>query len=508
MKIHLFVTLIIPVVVIFCSSFTADAATPSRPNILFILTDDQNYDTIGCYGGEVLTPTMDRLAGEGTRFTQAFTVHGICTPSRYVCLTGQYASRCETEGFLRLCPTGTPAIVGFNVQTPPGSWTVAKELQTAGYVTGFFGKWHTGAPGRTRLPADSDLGNPEVKRKLQADQDALCAYVRGAGFDVAERVYHGNLDSYQLDGLQVHNQEWIAEGALNFLDAQKNSGKPFYLHLCTTLQHSPPPYLSIAGDPRVTPVGLIDKAPQVQAARETIAPRLKKAGIMPRMGHATWLDDTFAALIDKLEQHGMLDNTAILVFSDNATMKGKGTNYEGGVKVPAFVYWKGHFKPGVVSPALIGNIDYVPTILEIAGIPKPAEQIFDGESFLPIVKGENNVPWRDAIYLEVGHSRAVRTDKWKYLTVRYAPSTQKMIDAGTLGRQPWHADTVFDLQAVAEKNHPFYWDMDQLYDMENDPTEQKNLIADPKYAEVLKELKLKHAEMSKRFPRPYGEFNP
>lgn len=86
----------------------------------------------------------------------------------------------------------------------------------------------------------------------------------------------------------------------------------------------------------------------------------------------------------------------------------------------------------------------MPTILEIAGVPKPKGWILDGESFLPIVKGEKNVPWRDALYLEVGHTRAVRTGKWKYLTIRHAPALKEKLDTGTLDRKPWHADTIWN----------------------------------------------------------------
>jgi arylsulfatase A-like enzyme len=484
------------------------AEKPQRPNIVFILTDDQNYDTIGTFGGKVLTPTMDRLATEGVKFTKAFTVHGICTPSRYVCLTGQYASRCETENFLRQCPPGTPSIIGFNVQVPPGTWNVAAELKKAGYTTGFFGKWHTGgAKQKLQLPEDADYSDPEVKKKLQAYQRELSEYVHGAGFDVADRIYHGNVKD--LNGLVYHNLEWVTEGAINFIDANHDKDKPFYLHFCTTLQHGPNPNISLTtGDPLRTPIGNLDTAPTVQAPRSSIADRLAKSEVAPALGHATWLDDAFAAIVARLEKYDLLDNTAILVFSDNATMKGKGTCYDGGTLVPAFVYWKGHFTPGAECKELIGNIDYVPTILDLAGIKKPDDVLLDGQSFLPIVTGQKEVKWRDAIYLEVGHTRAVRTGKWKYLTIRYAPSLQKQIADNTLGRPAWHADTVFDLQAVAEKNHPAYWDVDQLYDVENDPLEQKNLASDPKYAEILKELKLKHTEFAKKFPRPYGEFNP
>jgi arylsulfatase A-like enzyme len=117
-------------------------------------------------------------------------------------LTGQYASRCETENFLKLCPPGTPSIIGFNVQVPPGSWNVAAELKKNGYTTGFFGKWHTGGPPRPKFTQVPDLSDPNIKRQMQEAQENLSEYVRGAGFDVAERIYHGNID--ENAGVKFH----------------------------------------------------------------------------------------------------------------------------------------------------------------------------------------------------------------------------------------------------------------------------------------------------------------
>lgn len=105
------------------------APAAERPNVVFILTDDQNNDTLGCFGGKVLTPHLDRLAREGVRFTRAYAVASVCTPSRYTCLTGQYAGRCTSQGFLKQCPPGTPSNVGFNVQITPEMPGMPKRLR-------------------------------------------------------------------------------------------------------------------------------------------------------------------------------------------------------------------------------------------------------------------------------------------------------------------------------------------------------------------------------------------
>jgi arylsulfatase A-like enzyme len=199
------------------------AASPNKPNILFILTDDQNRDTLGCFGGKVLTPTLDKLCAEGVKFTRAYASSSVCTPSRYTCMTGQYASRCTTGQFLKICPPGTPSNVGFNVQVEPGSWNVARVLREHGYWTGFVGKWHTGTPPLLPIPADANLRDPEVARKLAENQRRLCDYIRRAGFDYAASVYRGNLADHKLNALKYHNMEWVTKGALDFLEQAGDS---------------------------------------------------------------------------------------------------------------------------------------------------------------------------------------------------------------------------------------------------------------------------------------------
>ncbi len=479
------------------------AATPSRPNILFILTDDQNPDTLGCFGGKVLTPTLDRLCREGVKFTRAYTSSSVCTPSRYTCMTGQYASRCATHRFMKAHPPGTPSNVGFNVQVEPGRWNVAQVLRAHGYRTGFVGKWHTGGPAFVPIPSDADLHDPEVAKKLEENQRRLCDYIRQVGFDYAASVYRGNLADHKLDALIYHNMEWATKGALDFLNQADD--RPFFLHLCTTLQHSPAPNQSIGGDPTMTPAGHLPAPLNVQTPRASIAARLKQAGVAGNMGHATWLDDGIAAVVQRLADLGKLDNTVILFFSDNATLGGKGTCYDGGARTPCFLWGKGRIPGGQVCDRLVQNIDFVPTIFELAGVRPPAEMRIDGSSLIPLVTS-SQAKWREELFLEIGHTRAVCTPRWKYIALRYPSGVQQKLSDRTLGRPAYHMDVSLNLQEMALKRHPGYWDADQLYDLEADPEERVNLIRDPQHARTVEDLRGRLKDWLVGFERPFGEF--
>lgn len=490
---------------IFVAPALSRAASSSRPNILFILTDDQNPDTLGCFGGKVLTPTLDKLCTEGVKFTRAYAASSVCTPSRYTCMTGQYASRCTTERFMKICPPGTQSNVGFNVQVEPGRWNVARVLREHGYWTGFVGKWHTGTPPLLSIPTNANLRNPEVAAKLAENQQRLCEYIKRAGFDYAASVYRGNLADHKLDALKYHNMEWTTTGALDFLE--QAGDKPFFLHLCTTLHHSPSPNQSIGGDLTMTPAGHLPSPLNVQASRASIAERLKKAGVAENMGHATWLDDGIAALVQKLADLGKLDNTVIIFFSDNATLGGKGTCYDGGARTPCFVWGKGRIPAGQVCDKLVQNIDFVPTIFDLARVQPPAEMRIDGLSLMPLVT-QPQTRWRAELFLEIGHTRAVCTERWKYIALRYPPEMQQRISNGTLGRPAYHMDTSLNLQETALKRHPGYWDTEQLYDLQADPDEQVNLIKDPRHAKTVADLRGRLKSWLAGFERPFGEFVP
>jgi arylsulfatase A-like enzyme len=126
------------------AAFLQKSKPRRRPNVVFILTDDQGLDTIGCYGNKVLTPNIDRLAHEGVQFTQGYAATAVCTPSRYTCLTGRYAGRCTSDQFLTPNPLGTQSHIGWNTALETDGWTVGRALKTGGYATGVVGKWHVG----------------------------------------------------------------------------------------------------------------------------------------------------------------------------------------------------------------------------------------------------------------------------------------------------------------------------------------------------------------------------
>lgn len=257
----------------------------------------------------------------------------------------------------------------------------------------------------------------------------------------------------------------------------------------------------------MTPAGYLPSPPNVQASRASIAERLKKAGVAENMGHATWLDDGIAAVIKKLADLGKLDNTVIVFFSDNTTRGGKGTCYDGGARTPCFLWGKGRIPGGQVCDKLVQNIDFVPTIFELAGIQPPAVMRVDGMSLMPLVM-QPQTKWRDTLFLEIGHTRAVCTERWKYIALRYPGDMQKRIADKTLGRLAYHMDTSLDLQEIALKKHPGYWDADQLYDLQADPEERVNLVKDPEYAQTVAELRGRLKGWLAGLERPFGEFVP
>jgi len=355
------------------------------------------------------------------------------------------------------------------------------------------------------IPADANLHDPQVAKKLAENQRRLCEYIKQAGFGYAASVYRGNLADHKLDALKYHNMEWVTKGALDFLE--QAGDKSFFLHMCTTLQHGPPPNQSIGGDPTMTPAGHLPAPLEVQAPRAGIAGRLRKAGVAANMGHATWLGDGIAAVIKKLADLGKLDNTVIIFFSDNTTLGGKGTCYDGGARTPCFLWGKGRVPAGQVCDKLVQNIDFVPTIFDLAGVRPPAAMKLDGMSLMPLVT-QPQTKWRDELFIEIGHTRAVCTERWKYIALRYPPEIQKKVADKTLGRPAYHMDVSLNLQEAALKRHPCYWDADQLYDLQADPNEQVNLFKDPKYAITVADLQGRLKKWLAGFERPFGELSP
>ena len=526
---------------------------PEKPNVIFIITDDQHRESFGFLENKALTPHIDRLAREGMYFSQCYVAASVCTPSRYSCLTGQFASRCQTPNFLKsITPEGQTRVT-WNINPADDQLLLSHLLQQAGYKTGMVGKWHLGGISDKfqRLPPNSDPTDPEVARILRENQENYCQALREKyGWDYAGAVYRANLNGDRAlsnAGLDVHNMEAMTQAGLQFIE--NNQDNPFFLYFSTTLLHYPEVYKSLDADPRIGPAGLMD-APitGVQPSRESVKRRAAEVGVTGRAVEATWLDDGIGALIHKLEELGIAENTLVMYFNDNGMdYGGKGTCYQGGILSPTIAYWPGTIKPST-EDRLIQNVDFMPTILELSGAEAPASVPIDGRSLVPLFAGEP-VEWRSSIYSEIGYVRCVVTeDGWKYFAFRVPPSSMRPLEERMAAQlryherlrkeEPWRMEFVeIDPEArlfhlglspggTAFEQDPFrpgaqegewhdpapwrhnYFDQDQLYQISSDPLEITNLANHPAYAEKLSEMQHIMKNHLDQLPGAFAELKP
>lgn len=489
---------------------TQETKPARRPNIILIYTDDQDRDEMGCFGGKVLTPHMDSLARDGVRFTRFYVASGVCCPSRYNALTGRYASRSLSTQ--KRQPTTGSANLGFESGVYGEPTCVARALQAGGYVTGMVGKWHqsAGASPTKPFPADADPNDPAVKQALRANYDQVVERVKSCGFDYAASIYNYNLEGGAAKtpfwiprALGVHNMEWVTDGALKFI--AQNKDRPFFLYLAPTLVHSPAAITSLKADPRITPAGFLDQAPNVQPSRQSVLERVQQAGVDKKMAGPTWLDDGVGAVLQKLKDLGLAENTVILLAGDNGN-KAKFTCYDGATHEPFVARWPGVIKPGTVCDKLVANIDFAPTILEIAGVPPLPGVQLDGRSIERALQGDASYQ-RESLMLEITTERAVvSADGFKYIAVRYNPAILEQIKQGRKFNHACEPMETARQTFDAVERHPTYFDLDQLFNLNTDPSEQKNLAQDPNYKTKLAQLQQQLRDYSQKLPHQFGEF--
>ena len=559
---HLFIVLLLGVLMINCqdgqkntaqkeNKQTAKVQKNKKPNIIFFIADDMypwmfnNIPEGQTKDGKPanLTPNIDRLAKEGVWLDNIKVVSPVCTPSRYNCLTGNYASRAQNESFTGFTKINDgQTVIQWNAFIVPGKdKTMGDYFQALGYKTGFVGKNHVieskkqvGEAGVT-FDIKADPKDPEVKKQLEYRYHELQKDIKKSGFDYAEKLYHNNPNWLGNRALAYQNTDWIAEGGVNFIKKYKD--EPFMLYIATTLPHAPlDPEHSWLSDRRITARGILDKAPEVlpqykgeltaeQKKKiekdpgieptirniESIKRRIKAAGLEGKnKENVLWLDDTLGALFKELEKQGVLDNTIIVFFNDHGQNK-KGTLYEGGINSQAFIWKKGGFKVGHILKDPVSNVDFMPTLLALAG--DTIQQKFDGYSFAPALEGK---PYnkRTSMYHELGYERAITKGHYKYYAVRYPEWAMKMTPEqrkDTLEKYNKFRESFGEHAISHDPNAPFgqlemipggggaehaayismphYHDLDQFYDLEKDPNEQHNLINDPKYAKIIEEMK-------------------
>ncbi len=513
------------------TAFSGRGKDNKKPNIIFFITDDmypEMFNFLPQGKGKNLSPNIDRLAEEGVVMTNQYVVSPVCTPSRYNCLTGNFASRATNAGFLRKTQQEEgQTVIQWNTFITDKEKILPQYLKELGYKTGMVGKNHViEVDGLESFPDFSASAlNPVVKRKLEKNYIKVQQAILDKGFDYAEAIYNNNPDFIGVKELAVQNMDWIAEAGVNFIEA--NNDESFFLYFATTIPHGPSDKeRSWMANPKAAAKGYLDKAPDVLPPRESLSERLREAGITDwGKENVLWLDDALGALLVKLEEHDILDNTIIFFFNDHG-QHAKGTLYQGGVLSPSVVWQKQGFECGKTSTAKVLNVDFAPTILEIAGY-QTAEDEFDGQSFKPVLD-DNAWQSRESLFFELGYARAVIKGKYKYYAVRYPGYAEnrtpeeraRALDAYNKTREFRNLEIVntdpdkpySHLEVVpggGQAEHasygklPGYFDADQLYNLDEDPGELKNLANDPDYENVLLEMK---QELQKYLNRLPGKF--
>jgi arylsulfatase A-like enzyme len=487
-----------------------------RPNVIFIITDDQHRDQFNYLpegrseAGELLnlTPSIDRLAGEGVILDQCYVTTSVCTPSRYSLLSGTFASRARNENFLQDVSRYDQANVHWNVDLLPETPNIAQVMSSNGYFTGGVGKNHVIAgESRHRIPRDADPSDPEVKRQLEANQEAQVEAYKANGFDFAASIYKGNLpNSYPL-ALEDHNMDWIVKGALEFVEQASSRDEPFFLYFATTLEHGPDKLgTKYMGNPLTTPVGFLEEPLQVMPERDQITQRIEAAGLPIEKADVLWLDDGIGALLKKLEETGELSNTVIFFMNDHAVEHGKGSLYQGGIFTTGFVWGPDYLESETHVEQMVANIDFVPTVFEICGIETPDDYHLDGKSFYPLLKGSDQ-PIHKSLFFEIGATRAVVMDGWKYIAFRTPEGKLPGLEID--GKRASHINDRPDgrgSEQPAIRYYPNYFDADQLYHIEEDPLERNNLYEKMKGTGLVEELQAELKSYLEDLPGGFAEF--
>ena len=420
-----------------------------RPNILFFFSDQQRWDTVGAYGQpQPITPNLDRMAAEGVRFEHAFTAQPVCGPTRAVLQTGKYASEvgCQT-----------------NHRVPPAGETVlAPTLRRAGYEVGYLGKWHLASTGPREGPDDfREKGVPPERRGGYADywlaSDVLeftSHSYDGHMFDAEGKRREFPKNRYRVDA----QTDW----AIEYLRTRTGE-KPGFLFLSFIEPHHQNDHNHFEG-----PRGSKEKFKDFVVPGDLEGTKGDWREEYPDyLGCINSLDHNLGRIRAELERLGMADNTLIVYTTDHGShfctrnSEYKRSCHESSIRIPLVAYGPG-FRGGKVIQELVSLIDLPPTLLTAGGAPVP--ETMRGRPLQGLVSGSTK-EWPQEVFVQISESqcgRAVRTKRWKY-SVR-APG----LPGNALGSDVYREDF--------------------LYDLQTDPHERQNIVADPAYEEVRAQL--------------------
>lgn len=416
-----------------------------KPNVVLIFTDDQGSIDLNCYGAKDLyTQNLDRLAKEGTRFTQFYVAAPVCSPSRAALMTGRYPQRAGVPGNV----SSKPGHAGM----PTEQVTIAEMMKAAGYTTGHVGKWHLGY-------------TPETMPNGQG-YDSSFGHMGGCIDNYSHFFYWSGPNRHDLwrDGKEIWRDgdffgDLMVDECKKFIDT--NRDKPFFLYWAINMPHYP----------------LQGKAKWREKYKDMEAPRRMYAEFVSTM------DEMIGDVVRHLDETGLRDNTLIIWLSDHGhsveqrTFGGGGSSgdyrghkftlWEGGIRVPCIVSWPGHIPQNAVRDQVAISIDWMPTIAHYCDIEPPDRKI-DGKNIASVIESENAPSPHDELHWESNRHWAVRLGNWKL--VHNGPATD--YKGRKIPRAP-----------------------DFLSDMTKDVTETKNLAGD--HPDIVKKLTKQHEVWTK-----------
>jgi len=451
----------------FAASITSEASNKkyrslagSRPNIILVMTDDQGMGDFSCMGNpDLKTPHLDEFYKNSTRFTD-FQVSPTCAPTRAAIMSGRHEFK-----------NGVTNTTHQRERMALSTVTLPELLQSAGYETGIFGKWHLG----DELPYQPDRrGFSEI-------------FIHGAGgigqeFEGSCADFKQNQENFYFDNVLRHNDEVVKargfctdvffDAAINWTEKMRREKKPHFTYIAPNAPHAP----------MIAPEHY--KKPFLEAGWEEFLKKdkydnKKPSGIPGRYGMIVNIDDNMGKLVDKLNKWNAWEDTLVIFMTDNGQSgqkigfrngkqvtpfaagfkTGKGSPYEGGTHVPAFWRWDGVLEPRKDISALSAHVDLLPTFCELAGVKYPKKmQKLDGRSMIPMME-ESKVKMPDRFVF-------VHRGRWK---VGADPEKSKFKGCA-IRNQRWR-----------------FVDNKHLYDISRDPKEKKDVAG--QYPEVIMELK-------------------
>lgn len=486
-------------------------STPEgKPNIVIFFTDDNAFWYWGFGGGPDLSPNIDQLAADGMEFTQFYASSSVCTPSRFNLHTGRYAGRCQHSTFVEDFPDDEMYAITWNTyMDPEKEVTLGEILQDAGYYTGFVGKWHlspTSVRQNFSFNADDDPADPLVDKELKRLQDTLVNTVKRSGFDYAASITGYNNDWHPVEAVNVHNLEWYARGAVDFIESASQKDQPFFLIVNITTHHGPCHQEGLKADIGLTQAGYIPGLEGVMPERSSVFTRIEEKGypVDFKTTGTVWTDDLVDAVLDKLESSGFEENTAVTFTTDHNRFDGKTTNYQGGVHIPMIMRYPGVLPAGKRFNERMIMTDLMPTFLEMCNVSLPVDHQIDGRSMWKAIIGDEYDVDR-TLYFEFGYSRGILIENWKLITFRLPEEQLNMMKSGEVEAAFSNKGSVGYEPPYAR--YPHYFEPDQLYYLEHDPGEQKNLAGKEEYEAKLQEMKQALDDILSTFDHPYPVYD-